>query len=30
MAFHNPEYLLGLLVLIPMVYWFLKELHQAR
>lgn len=29
MTFHNPEYLLGLLVLIPMVYWFLKELHQA-
>lgn len=29
MTFHNPEYLLGLLVLIPMVYWFIKELHRA-
>jgi len=29
MTFHNPEYLLGLLVLIPMVYWFLSELHRS-
>lgn len=29
MTFHNPEYLLGLLVLIPMVYWYLKELHRS-
>lgn len=29
MTFHNPEYLFGLLVLIPMVYWFLKELHRS-
>lgn len=29
MTFHNPEYLLGLLVLIPMVYWYLKELNHS-
>lgn len=29
MTFHNPEYLLALLVLIPMVYWYLKELHRS-
>jgi Ca-activated chloride channel family protein len=29
MTFHNPEYLLALLVLIPMVYWYFKELYRA-
>lgn len=29
MSFHNPEYLFGLLILIPVIYWYLKELHHA-
>lgn len=29
MSFHNPEYLFFLLFLIPIVYWYVKELHQA-
>lgn len=29
MTFHNPEYLLALLLLIPVVFWYLKELHQS-
>lgn len=29
MTFHNPEYLLALLLLIPVIFWYLKELHQS-
>lgn len=29
MTFLNPEYLLALLVLIPMIFWYIKELHQT-
>lgn len=29
MTFHNPEYLFGLLVLIPVVYWYVKEIHKS-
>lgn len=29
MTFHNPEYLLGLLVLIPVIYWYFRELHKS-
>lgn len=29
MTFHNPEYLFGLLVLIPVVYWYIKEIHKS-
>lgn len=28
MTFHNPEYLFALLLLIPMIYWYIRELHQ--
>ena len=29
MTFHNPEYLFGLLVLIPVIYWYIKEIHKS-
>ena len=29
MTFHNPEYLLGLLVLLPVIYWYFRELHKS-
>jgi len=29
MTFHNPEYLFGLLVLIPVIYWYIKEVHKS-
>jgi len=29
MTFHNPEYLFALLLLIPVIFWYLKELHQS-
>lgn len=28
MTFHNPEYLFALLLLVPMIYWYIRELHQ--
>lgn len=29
MTFHNPEYLFGLLLLVPMIYWYIRELHRS-
>jgi len=29
MTFHNPEYLFGLLLLIPVIYWYMKEVHKS-
>jgi len=29
MTFHNPEYLFLLLLLIPIVYWYIKEMHKS-
>ncbi len=29
MTFHNPEFLFGLLILIPIIYWYIKELHKS-
>ncbi len=29
MTFHNPEYLFVLLVLIPIIYWYIKELYKS-
>lgn len=29
MTFHNPEYIFGLLVLIPVIYWYIKEIHKS-
>lgn len=29
MSFKNPEYLFFLLLLIPIIYWYLKELHKS-
>jgi Ca-activated chloride channel homolog len=29
MTFHNPEYLFGLLLLIPVIYWYIKEVHKS-
>lgn len=29
MTFHNPEYLFGLLLLIPVIYWYVKEMHKS-
>lgn len=29
MTFHNPGYLFGLLILIPIIYWYIKELHKS-
>jgi len=29
MSFHNPEYLFALLLIIPVIYWYIRELHQA-
>lgn len=29
MTFHNPEYLFLLLLLIPIVFWYIKELHKS-
>ncbi|OIP84259.1 MAG: aerotolerance regulator BatA [Porphyromonadaceae bacterium CG2_30_38_12] len=29
MTFNNPEYLFLLLLLIPMIYWYLKEMHKS-
>ncbi len=30
MTFHNPEYLFLLLLLIPIVFWYLKEMHKSE
>ena len=29
MTFNNPEYLFFLLVLIPVVFWYIKEMHHS-
>lgn len=29
MTFNNPEYLFLLLLLIPIIYWYLKEMHKS-
>jgi len=29
MTFNNPEYLFLLLLLIPVIYWYLKEMHKS-
>lgn len=29
MSFHNPEYLFALLLLIPVVYWYVRELYKS-
>lgn len=29
MTFHNPEYLFLLLLLIPIIYWYLAEMHKS-
>ena len=29
MTFHNPEYLFLLLLLIPIIYWYVKEMHKS-
>ena len=29
MTFHNPEYLFLLLLLIPIVFWYIKEMHKS-
>lgn len=29
MSFHNPEYLFALLLLIPVIYWYIRELHKS-
>jgi len=29
MTFHNPEYLFLLLILIPIIYWYIKEMHNS-
>ncbi len=29
MTFHDPKYLFLLLLLIPLIYWYIKELHQS-
>jgi hypothetical protein len=29
MTFHNPGYLFLLLLLIPIIYWYIKEMHKA-
>ena len=30
MTFHNPEYLFLLFLLIPIVFWYLKEMHKSE
>jgi len=29
MTFHNPEYLFLLLLLVPIIYWYIKEMHKS-
>ena len=29
MTFHNPKYLFALLLLIPIIYWYIKELYKS-
>lgn len=29
MTFHNPEYLFLLLLLIPVIYWYIREMHKS-
>ncbi len=29
MTFHNPKYLLLLLILVPLIYWYIKELYKS-
>lgn len=29
MSFHNPEYLFFLLLIIPVVYWYIRDLHKS-
>jgi len=29
MTFHSPKYLFLLLILIPLIYWYIKELHKS-
>lgn len=29
MTFHNPEYLFLLLILVPIVYWYIVEMHKS-
>jgi N-terminal double-transmembrane domain len=29
MTFHNPEYLFLLLLLLPIIYWYVKEMHKS-
>jgi Ca-activated chloride channel family protein len=29
MTFHNPGYLFLLLLLLPIIYWYIKEMHQS-
>ncbi|GAB1414922.1 VWA domain-containing protein [Paludibacter sp.] len=29
MSFHNPEYLFALLILIPIIFWYIKELYKS-
>jgi len=29
MTFHNPEYLFLLLLLIPIIYWYIREMHKS-
>lgn len=29
MTFHNPEYLFLLILLIPVIFWYIKELHKS-
>lgn len=30
MTFHNPEYLFLLLLLIPIIFWYIKEIHKSN
>ena len=30
MTFHNPEYLFLLLILIPIVFWYIREIHKSE
>ena len=29
MTFHNPEYLFLLLILVPVIYWYIVEMHKS-
>ena len=29
MTFHNPEYLFLLLLLLPMIFWYVREMHKS-